>query len=152
MENGHFEEAAQAFARLAEAAQRHQMPVRAAHLALQAARAYLATDDVRTAVAWAGHGLELLAREGQTSRASRLLGRVQEELRERGYEEQAARLAERIDLPPEAPSPAEGSDEDYDALPAQCPGCGAPLTPDTVEWRAEGTASCVYCGAVAKTR
>lgn len=31
------------------------------------------------------------------------------------------------------------------ALPAQCPSCGAPLTPASVIWRSNTTASCPYC-------
>lgn len=154
MADEQFAQAAQAFARLTEAAQRHKLPIRAAHLALQAARAHLADDDVEAALPWAERGLTLLARGGQARRASRLLARVQDELRERGYATQAEALSAKFDrmleeqrVPPDEEVTAE---EPRGTLPARCAGCGAALLPDTVEWHAEKTASCAYCGAVVK--
>jgi hypothetical protein len=32
-------------------------------------------------------------------------------------------------------------------LPTQCPGCGAPVRPDEVDWLDDVTAECEYCGS-----
>ncbi|HEX9117672.1 MAG TPA: hypothetical protein VGA61_16500, partial [Anaerolineae bacterium] len=42
--------------------------------------------------------------------------------------------------PAPAPSPRR-------VLPTHCPGCGAPLRPDEVDWLDEMTATCEYCGS-----
>ncbi len=42
--------------------------------------------------------------------------------------------------------PAEES-EKHPVLPTHCPGCGAPIHPDDVDWIDNVTAECEYCGS-----
>ncbi len=134
------------------------MLVRAADLALQAARAHFAADDVEAALERAGQALRLFAQGGQAGRVPRVLSRLTAALRERGYEAQAdqleqtgAQVLEEIGLSlEEVRQRVPQAAERRGTLPAQCSGCGAPLVPDEVEWHDAHTAECLYCGTIVK--
>jgi tetratricopeptide (TPR) repeat protein len=158
MAEGQYVEAAAAFARLAEKAQEHRMPARAADLTLQAARAFFAAGDIDAALEHAKQALRLLARGGRAGRIPVVLSKMTAALRGRGYDTQADELeqeAERVlgevglSLD-EAQQQAPRAPEKPGTLPAKCDGCGAPVIPDEVEWHDAQTAECLYCGTVLK--
>lgn len=152
-------EAADIFARVADEAHKHRLPVRAADLALQAARAYLAADMVEAALARGKGALELFIASGRPWRVPRVLPRMVAALREKGYDAEAdvlqRQVGERLGqaglsiedlerrVTPSAP-PRRGT------LPAKCSACGGGLVADEVEWHDATTAECPYCGTLVK--
>ena len=166
MTNGQFAEAADVFGHLSEKARQHGMLVRAADLALQAARAHFAADDVEAALERARQALRLFVRGGRAGRVPLILSKMTSALREKGYAAQAERLEQEAEQAleelglslDEARQPAPHVAEKRgllrptpgQTLPAQCSGCGAPLVPDEVEWHDAHTAECLYCGTVVK--
>ena len=158
MANGQFGEAAAIFGNLSERAKQRGMLVRAADLALQASRAHFANEDVETALGYAKDALRLLVRGGRVGRVPRVLSRMTDALREKGYdaqadqlEREAAQALEEMGLSlDEAKQQVPLVPERRGSLPASCGGCGAPLLPDEVEWHDARTAECPYCGTVAK--
>jgi len=162
MDDGRFAEAAVAFERLSERAKQFDMPLRAAGLDLQAARAYLAADEVGTAQERAAEALRWLVRGGRAERVPRVLKRIETVLREKGYdaqakqlEQEAARALEEIGLSIDearqrVPQKTAAAPAKRGSLPGSCSGCGAPLIPDEVEWYDAHTAECLYCGTIVK--
>ncbi len=163
MDVGRFAEAAKVFERLSDRAKRFDMPLRAAGLDLQAARAHLAADDAEAGRDRAAEAFRWFVRGGRAKRVPQVLNRVQAALRERGYDAQAeqleqaaARALEGVGLSLDearsrAPrAPAAPSTERRGTLPASCSGCGAPLVPDEVEWHDAHTAECLYCATIVK--
>jgi hypothetical protein len=158
MADGQFAEAAEIFGRLSEEAERRDMTVRAADLALQASRAHFAADAVEAALTWAREGLRLLVRGGRVGRVPTVLAKMTAALRERGYDAQADQLEHEVTQAlegiglslDEARHRVPQVPEERGDLPAQCSGCGAPLVPDEVEWHDTRTAECLYCGTIIK--
>jgi hypothetical protein len=153
MDVGRFAEAAKVFERLSDRAKRFDMPLRAAGLDLQAARAHLAADDAEAGRDRAAEAFRWFVRGGRAKRVPQVLNRVQAALRERGYDAQALEgvglsLDEARSRAPRAP--AAPSTERRGTLPASCSGCGAPLVPDEVEWHDAHTAECLYCATIVK--
>ncbi|NOZ06988.1 MAG: hypothetical protein GXP41_11675 [Chloroflexi bacterium] len=158
MAEGQFVAAAQAFARLSDEVKEEGLPGRAANLALQAARAYLAADSVEAAVQWATTGIGLFVRGGRAGRVNVVLPKITSALRNKGHEaeavqveQEAKRLLDELglsldELGPRGPQMAETRG----TLPAQCTSCGAPLVPHDVEWHDNRTAECPYCGSILK--
>jgi hypothetical protein len=155
---GRFAEAAGILTELSEEAKRRGMPVRAADLALQEARAHVFADDVETALERAREALQMLVHGGRAGRVGRVLPRMTAALRQRDYdaqadqlEQEAAQVLERVGLSlDEVRQRVPQETEGRGTLPAQCGGCGARLIPDEVEWHDAHTAECLYCGAVIK--
>lgn len=158
LDKGQFAEAARIFGRLSEGARRHGRPLRAANLALRAAQAYLVADDVEAALVQAERTIRLLARGGPPERVPRVLSRIAEALRERGYEDEADQLTHYADQVlkgvgrslDEMETQSPRVTERRASLPDRCGGCGASLIPDDVEWHDTRTAECPYCGAIVK--
>ena len=163
-EDGEFGEAARLFGHMSNRARERGMPIRAAELALQAARAHFAADDVAAALGWARKGLRQFIRSGRGERIPRVLSRIVEALRDRGYDAEADRVEQEVRRAleekglslDEARQPATQMPEwrgpvPSPTLPARCGGCGASLVPDDLEWHDAHTASCIYCGTIAKT-
>ena len=158
MADGQWTEAARVFERLAEAARTRGMPIRAAHLILQASRARLAADDIDAALEHARAGLRLFVRGGRVERVPAILSRMTAALRDKGYgaqadalEREVAQALEEMGLSSdETGQPVPEVTERRGTLPAHCSGCGAPLIPDEVEWHDAYTAECPYCGTVIK--
>lgn len=157
-----FEEAARLFDDLAQRAQNNGMPIRAADLTLQAARALLGADLADRAVERTLAALRLLVAGGRADRVPRVLSRSTAALRDKGYDAQADQLeqeAQQIvagagrsmaELETEAAQQAGPQPQQRGSLPATCTGCGAQLVPDEVEWHDANTAECLYCGTVIK--
>jgi hypothetical protein len=158
MAGGQFAGAAEIFGRLSEEAERRDMTVRAADLALQASRAHFAADAVEAALAWAREGLRLLVRGGRVGRVPTVLAKITAALRKKGYSVQADQLEQEVTQAlegvglslDEARQQVLRVPEERGDLPAQCSGCGAPLVPDEVEWHDARTAECLYCGTIIK--
>jgi tetratricopeptide (TPR) repeat protein len=158
MAEGQFAEAAAIYERLYQEGVARGFVGRAADLALQAARACLAAEDIEAALRHAKEALRLLARSGRIGRIPRVLTRMTARLREKGYDAQAGELeqeAERILSEAglsleEAERQAPQMPEKRGTLPAKCEGCAAPVLPDEVEWHDAQTAECRYCGTVLK--
>jgi len=153
-----FAEAAAIYGRLYREGEEHGFTARAADLALQAARAYFAAEDVGAALKHAREALRLLVNSGRAGRISQVLSKMTAALRDKGYDAQADELereAERmLDQMgfsfEEARQQAPRVPEKRGTLPAKCSGCGAPVVPDEVEWHDAQTAECLYCGTILK--
>ena len=149
--SGQYAQAYPTLKRLAEDAAEAGMPVQAATLYAQAARARLemaapgAQNAAWDAVELEQNALHLLYDAEQIARAQMLLAEMLRLLERKRYAEQAielraqgtALLGARIQRPP----PPQA------ALPERCPACSAPLRADEVEWTGERRAECVYCGS-----
>lgn len=164
-DQGEFAEAAPIFERLAEGAAERGMLNRAGDLYLQSARCYLEARKVTLAVERGKQALHLFGRAGLFGKIERLMPRMVEALREKGYQAEAEALQQEVEarlaeIPPErrAPPGARPAAWPFAArgmarreLPAKCSACGGPVKPDDVTWLDPQTAECPYCGSVLKT-
>ncbi len=92
-------------------------------------------------------GLGLFAARGQFAKVMNFGTRVAGELNQRGFSKEAAQISGYVKTLVPALSAADaGGTAKRPLLPTRCPGCGAPIRPDEVEWIDELTASCAYCG------
>jgi len=157
MTSGHPDQAARLYDQLAQLAEAHALPQRAARLTIQAARAWLAAGDAAAAVQRAERGLEVAIGLGYGLRAGQIVSGLIAEMRARGYAQAADELSRDLQTQlsqagidaaalgqPGLPAPGRGS------LPAHCPACGAPLRPDEVDWVDATSAECPYCGTIVK--
>jgi hypothetical protein len=146
METGQYAQAYPALKRLANSAARDEMPARAAHLYVQAARARLEMGGASDAANMAQCAVQLLAGAGQVDRAGILLARLIQAMRTQGRHDLAvslrAQVAALVGRTPQAASARQG------ALPARCPSCAGPIRPDEVSWIDDRNAACGFCGAV----
>ena len=166
---GRFTEAAPIFAQLANGAETNGMPRRAAQLHLQAARCLIEVRDGPNMLRHVRAGLALLISLGLLEQAQLRYSRIIQELHTRGMQTEAEELQRQfqeqlglpeIDLGKPAPSPltAQGAQGKPRRLPTKCPGCGAPVRADEVDWitpdaaqntpATETAAECPYCGSV----
>jgi hypothetical protein len=151
METGQYEQAYPLLKRLADGAMQHGMPVRAANLYLQAARARLEMGSAQDAVDLTRRAISLLAKVGQVERLRRLLPRVVKALEKRGHYDQAVALRAEITALLGSAEAAAPSPPQRGTLPANCPSCNAPARADEVDWIDNDSAECVYCGSVIRT-
>ena len=153
--HGNHAGAAWMYAILADGARERGMPVRAAHLDLQSSRAFLAAGEVSPARSRALSGLLALVSAGRSVQAARQLGRMDNDFRDHGHALEADQIQVEVSRAlagrPSAPEGSVGDDAsavvDRGQLPTRCPGCGARLLADEIEWRDATTATCVYCGS-----
>ncbi len=156
---GNYAEAASAFEQLARAAEARGGP-RAPFFYLQAGRSRVMAGQTAGGVEYLERGLGLFAMRGQQFKASNIGARIINELNARGLKKDAQRITEYLkELMPGAgeeiassgrtPSPQRTADlrSQRQDLPTHCPGCGAPVRPDEVEWLDEATAECAFCGS-----
>ncbi len=123
------------------------MPVRAANLHVQAARARLEMGNADDAAALARRAIGLLVNAGQGERAAVLLPRMIQALEDKGYHDHAVALrAEVKALSGSALQAAALSRRG--TLPTRCPSCNGPVRSDEVTWIDNQSAQCVYCGSV----
>jgi hypothetical protein len=145
---GKYAEAATDLEQLARAAE-----VRGGHRApvfhIQAGRARLMAGQPAEALESMERGFGLLAARGRPRRLARIGSRVVAELSQRGFAAESKKLADYLEslepgfrtiAPPEAAVKRP-------PLPTHCPGCGAPVRPDEVEWLDDVTAECAFCGS-----
>ncbi|MEW5829490.1 MAG: hypothetical protein AB1846_11410 [Chloroflexota bacterium] len=146
---GDYRAAAAAFDELARRAEMRGGP-NAGRFALRAGEAWVMAGDVQTGMARIKDGLNALIAAGNLAALGRIGPRVVRELTERGLtaeaEEVTGLLRQRLpgfSATPSAPGPVGRV-----TLPTHCPGCGAPLRPDEVEWLDAASAECDYCGSL----
>ncbi len=149
MAQGQFAQAFPAFQRLADGAVRLGMPLQAAALYLQAARARLEMGGAIEAVELAQHGLRLLAPAGQAGRAQAAIGRLIGALEEKSFHAEAVLLRAEIGALL-AGTPQQAAPRG--ALPTHCPSCGGPVHADEITWIDAHNAGCAFCGATIQTQ
>jgi hypothetical protein len=151
MEDGDYGRAAEIFSEMADRAHDRGRFGAGARLALQAARAHLAADEIEAALGRARQALNFLIQGGQIRRMPIALTRMVDALRERGYETEADALQREIEGRfSEAGLGLEEPSTGHAELPAKCPSCGGPLLASEAEWHDRHTAECAYCGSMVK--
>ncbi len=146
MASGDFAGAASALEQLARAAEARGGP-RAPFFYIQTGRAQVMAGQTSQALDNLQRGLGLFAMRGQFARAIGLGNRVSAELNQRGLAKESKQIAAYLkSLVPDAPGAGSLGATKHPPLPTTCPGCGAPIHPDEVEWLDEITASCAFCG------
>jgi hypothetical protein len=145
--------AASAYEQLARAAEARGGP-RAPLFYIQAGRCLVMAGESANGIEHLERGLGLFAIRGQHAKASNVGQQIVYELSARNLTKEAQQVTDYMkELVPGfqevmASSGATSSSQRR-ALPTHCPGCGAPLRPDEVEWADENTAVCAYCGSPA---
>ena len=145
---GDYPAAAEAFEQLARGAEARGFP-QAAQLYLQAGRARILAGQTAAGVDSIKRGLALFAQNGQWGRLHQAGNRAVAELNQRGLTKEAQEIAAYIKSAlPAGFTPGAGiGPAKPPVLPTHCPGCGAPIRADEVEWLDEVTAECSYCGS-----
>ncbi len=145
MAAGRYAEAAQRFEKLTQGAEERHIP-HAAALAQRTARAYFLAGETEKGLQWAKHGLDILARRQQWEALHRAGRRASAALRQHGDEASAQAIEAHLQslLPADFTPPR--AQVQTGVLPTHCPGCGAPVHPQEVEWLDSRTAACPYCG------
>lgn len=143
-----YSEAAGSLEQLARAAEARGGP-RAPFFHVQAGRARAMAGEPKPAVEDLEHGLGLFATRGQSGKVLNFGRRVVGELKQRGLATEAGEVTEFLKtLVPGFSADAPGTaPAKRPPLPTHCPGCGAPVHPDEVEWLDEITAACAFCGS-----
>ena len=153
-ERGQYDEAAQIFERLADAAAQRGMLDKGADLLARAGQCHLEAGRVEQAIALGRRSLELLARAGLRGKVETRRSQIIQALERKGYHREAAALQGEMDTAPERRPmgrqpgsfpPVEPS-RPKPQLPANCPHCGAPVNLNEVTWAGADRAECVYCG------
>lgn len=148
---GYPAQAAPIFAGLAQQAEARDMPQRAAHLHLEAARCYFQVRDSASGLSQARAGLQAFINMGSPEKASNAYARLLAGLRTNGLaaevetlqKEFAAQLGDgAVQATPEAQADAQPRGQ----LPAKCPSCNGPIRNDEVDWIDAQSAECPYCG------
>jgi len=139
--------AATAFEQLAKAAEGRGGP-RAPFFYLQAGRARIFAGQIPAGMDHLQYGLNLFARRGQLGKVFNAGNRIVGELNQRGLTHEAGQIAEHMkSLLPAFNAMSESVHSRKAALPTHCPGCGAPVRPDEVDWLDDVTAECAFCGS-----
>lgn len=144
-ETGSHDQAALAFEEIARRTAARN-GVRAPIYFLRAGQAYALAGESLKGLALLKEGLGIIAKRRDWAALQRLGQRTVAELNEAGCYAEADEISVYLAtiLPANlATSPTESQP----TLPAHCPGCGAPLRTDEVEWIDEQTAECLYCGS-----
>jgi hypothetical protein len=144
---GDYGEAANAYEQLARAAEARGGP-RAPFFYIQAGRCRVLAGQTANGLEYLERGLGIFAMRGQQFKATNVGTRVVNELNAKGLKKEAQQVSDYLkEVVPgfgEQPATATGQ---RPPLPTHCPGCGAPLRPDEVDWLDEVTAACEYCGS-----
>ncbi len=145
MSAGDFAGAASALEQLARAAEARGGP-RAPFFYIQTGRAQVMGGQASAAMNNLERGLGLFATRGQFGKLQNFATRLIAELNQRGLAKESAQLADYVKtLAPNFAAGAAGVTKRA-PLPTTCPGCGAPIHPDEVDWIDEITAECAFCG------
>jgi hypothetical protein len=148
LSGGNYAEASSAYEQLARAAEARGGP-RAPFFYIQAGRTRLLAGRAADGVELLQRGLGVFALRGQQVKAMNVGSRIARELEARGLQSEARQVRDYLaELVPGLAAPAaDAAHAKRPALPTHCPGCGAPLRPDEVEWADDATALCEYCGS-----
>jgi hypothetical protein len=153
METGDYQQASTLFWRLAEIAEKRNLPGRAPFLFIQAGRAFSLSGNSKMAKSGLIHGFELLVASNRWRALNDISNRVLQELNNSNKPELAAAIEawikenvpENVNLTPPQSVPSTST---RPGLPAKCPYCGASVSPVDVDWLDETSAACNYCGSV----
>lgn len=145
MSSGDFAGAASALEQLARAAEARGGP-RAAFFYVQTGRAQVMAGQTAIAMDNLQRGLGLFATRGQFGKLINFGNRLVAELTQRGLASEARKLTEYMKTLAPDFSAGDAAHAKRPPLPTTCPGCGAPLRPDEVDWTDEITAECAFCG------
>ena len=147
--------AARAFEELAQAAGDRNGAV-VPYLYMQAGMARTLAGQVPAGMVHIKQALALFAARGEWLKFQRNRRRVIEQLNNLGLNNEIKTLE--TFLLEEFPAELEDSPDIFEQvnqasvkLPTKCPGCGAPLRSDEVEWVDSNTAECPYCGTIARS-
>ncbi len=148
---GNYAEAANAYEQLARAADARGGP-RAPFFYIQAGRCKVLASQAADGISDLERGLGLFAMRGREFKAVHVGRRIIGELNGRGLKNEAQQITDYLkELVTGFAEAVAASDKapasQRPGLPAHCPGCGAPLRPDEVDWLDEFTAVCEYCGS-----
>src|SRR5512140_802507 len=145
---GNYAEASSAYEQLARAAEARGGP-RAPFFYIQAGRARMLGGNAADGLPLLERGLGLFAMRGQHFKATNVGMRIIQELNGRGLKVEAQQVSDYLKelIPGFGSMPEQAAPAKRPALPTHCPGCGAPLRPDEVEWVEDVTAVCEYCGS-----
>jgi len=139
--------AAGAFEQLAKAAEGRGGP-RAPFFYLQAGRARIFAGQIPAGMDHLQYGLNLFAARGQLGKVFNAGNRIVGELNQRGLTKEAGQITDHMKtLLPAFNAMSEPAHNKKAALPTHCPGCGAPVRPDEVDWLDDVTAECAFCGS-----
>ncbi len=150
MHSGIYQEAAQQYQALAEAAEKHGLP-QATPLFLQAGRAWFEAGDSKTGLASLQKGLNILEMSRKFQRLNVVGSRTQTELDEKGFAHEASVIGsylERMRIDHDIRDLQFSREMRGSKLPAKCSQCGGSVIPDQVERFKDGSAQCDYCGSV----
>jgi hypothetical protein len=94
-------------------------------------------------------GLGLFAVRGQAGKVFNVGNRIVGELNQHGLTREAGKIGVYIKslIPNFNENLAGPAQAKRLPLPTHCPGCGAPVRPDEVEWLDDATAECAFCGS-----
>ena len=147
-DKGEYGRAAQLFERIAEGTDARGGP-RAPILLLQAGRARLLAGQAALGMPSLKRAIEVLAERKQYQRLQNAGLRLVTELNERGLKSEAVdiEILLKINLPSTPAPETKETPDQRPTLPTHCPGCGASVRPDEVEWLDDLTAECGYCGS-----
>jgi tetratricopeptide (TPR) repeat protein len=149
MATGDYAGAASSFEQAARATEGHAGR-RAPLLYLQAGRARIFAGQNAMGVELLERGLGLFAMRGRPRKLARVAYRIINELHQRGLTKEAQQITNYVtSLAPgiNLNNVPDETAEKHPILPRHCPGCGAPIHPDDVDWIDNVTAECEYCGS-----
>jgi len=151
--SGNFAQAADALEELAGAAQARGGP-RAARFFLEAGRARVYAGQSEAGLGLLKLGLQMLSESGRQHRLARVGQRILVELAGHGLTSEAEKMRAFLAELGLGPGPLTGQEATpaRPPLPTHCPGCGAPVRSDEVEWLDAVTAECDYCGSPVRTQ
>ncbi len=154
MTSGNYLEAAEIFEKLANSALARNGP-RTPWFFLRAGQARLMAGHIPEGMAHIRQGLGIFAQRGQFQRLYHAGMRFEAELKARGMITQMKEIEDYLKntLPTGFKrGSGPGFERTMTVLPTTCPGCGAPLRSDEVEWADELTAECPYCGSAVRAQ
>ncbi len=148
MDSGNYAEAASAFEQMARAAEARGGP-RAPLFYIQAGRARILAGQTEGGIQYLERGLGLFAARGRPQKLFGATNRIVKELNGRGLNKEAQQITDYVKglMPGFTFNPNEEASAKHPPLPTHCPGCGAPVHPDQVDWLDDITAECEFCGS-----
>ena len=152
MENGQHANAAQIFQQMAEGARDRGRLKIAPNLFLQAARAYLLSDNPEAALGCIFDGLGVIVQTQKWPALARIGSSTIAELNALGFPEISDQVA--VWLKEKLPEPMDSYPErrrGSKSFPLKCPNCGGALRPGEVEILDARTGECPYCGSAVRT-
>ncbi|MBC8333790.1 MAG: tetratricopeptide repeat protein [Anaerolineales bacterium] len=147
MEAGHFTQAAEAFEIIARRADARRGP-RAPQFHFRTGQAYILAGKVESGMPHIKKALAFFSARSQWEPLYRFGQRAVDKLNDLGHTTQAEEIADYLSNNlPEKTAHTQRTSHKKATLPTHCPGCGAPLRADEVDWIDDHTAECIYCSS-----